>query len=118
MKTKPLSKVSVYLHEDPCFSAYIVEGEFWNGWVCPYFRKEQGEFIALTALRDEWADIAYYDDKEDEFVFRLVGSDEEERIGPIETMEGKLYPIGSFGWCWDVDQEYVLSKLAEAGERR
>jgi hypothetical protein len=84
--------------------AYIVVGEDWNGWVMPYFTREQlPAYVAWQKAQaegyrvnvDEAADIVttQYDDQ-----------DPEDWPGEDIVVEGEkvhAYPIGTGCWIWD-----------------
>lgn len=81
-------------------------GEYWNGWSCPYFTKEQG-----LALLPEWNgtlenEHITFDEAQDTFLIATGDPEwpfDQYKGQDIETVDGPqhVYPIGSFGYCWD-----------------
>jgi hypothetical protein len=116
---KNLTPARVYLdgiNPDAPVDAYVCEGEFWNGWACPYFTKEQAYvFAAMWHARfykktwsrkklftfDAANDIYSFFDPENEEIEAVKGAD---RLGP-DGATIHVYAIGSHGWTWSIEEE-------------
>lgn len=116
--------------EIPQFKAFRNPEEYWNGWACPYFTKEQADRfvdayneIVTGEIGSDSINKGRYDRQQDAFVF-FNESAEEDEVFVAETIGGrKLYPIGAFSWCWwieenddDVPEERIAdaAKIADA----
>ena len=83
--------------DDKLFSAYVDESVRWNGWLCPYFTREEAERV-VDALK-----VGVYDAERDAFVVH------DEDGQPFETFErtaltaddgSALYAVGAYSWSW------------------
>lgn len=101
---KPYRAGKFYIDEGPLFNGFKNEN-YWNGWECPVFIKEEAEKVLKEFMREE--DEAYYDQERDAFVVRFVESDEEDTEYfegfdiKVEDETHRVYGIGAFSWCWD-----------------
>ena len=77
-------------------------GQYWNGWECPYFEKEESADIINSVLG--YRGSAHFDESEDSFHVQLEEGDEPEIFKGLDIVvisEIKhVYPIGAFSWCW------------------
>lgn len=77
-------------------TAYVEEGT-WNGWLCPWFTKEEAD--AMNVWLDEmFGSELVYDPKLDVFI-----CDGEQFKGKDIEVDGAtmhLYPIGNGSWVW------------------
>lgn len=93
--------------------AYFYPRERWNGWLLPYFKKEEAMKMNEW-LRAEGEELRY-DEEGDRFL--LIGPDGIEEEYPCVVFEGlclhhdgddshvvfekaRLYPIGAGSWTW------------------
>lgn len=83
------------------FEGYT-QGEWWNGFACPYFSFEQAQRI-VTAWRGKgWG--ARYDAEVDTFLFEMnVGTktSDFEAYSGMDFGKRKYYRVGAFSWIWD-----------------
>ena len=73
-------------------------GHKWNGWACPYFKKEIADLI-MAEVNQSAEDSGYsmwYDDTQDAYCY---GEDGEEP--DIYSAVEDLYPIGNGYWTWE-----------------
>lgn len=103
MQTTKFQKATFTLDafEGEEFEGYT-QGETWNGFACPYLPFESAQRL-MSVLRAE-GQMAFYDEKTDQFVCAEEDEDEEDadryRAIEIEGL-GKLYPVGSRVWTWE-----------------
>jgi hypothetical protein len=78
------------------------EGEYWNGWACPFFTLEVAHEIAKD-VSAEFPNALVYDEEDDSFVSRddAYPKEEWERFKGVVKDGVKLYPVGSWSWIWD-----------------
>jgi len=78
-------------------------GEFWNGFSCPYFKKEVALDI-IDKFKDQPFCKAWYDEEKDKFVLQSLN--QMDLIHEAEIIDGeKYYQIGGHIWTWTVDSE-------------
>jgi hypothetical protein len=73
-------------------------GNYWNGWGCPYFTKENG----LKVVEYCGFDLTYSEEK-DAFIHTDEDCDDEDNTTEFDStlIDGvKYYAIGSHSWCW------------------
>jgi hypothetical protein len=116
MELRP-AKFSTDLTGETTFFDGFTRGGTWNGFDCPYFTLEQGQFIveATNKAAEEWQQRdpnfntfhGRYDAQLDAFVFyyrQEADSQTPEQDWDIfsgEMVGGKkLYPIGTGSWAW------------------
>jgi len=106
--------------------AYMDTEYRWNGWVCPWFTKEQAE--AFMAQANANCDAAgggqgtgrtHYDEAKDAYV--VDNNEGEGEDGEPDVFEGEdvevdgkilhLYPIGNTCWIWDEVEAQELPRL-------
>jgi len=82
-------------------------GDTWNGFECPFFTKEVAVEILQetidTDLTQEYFVGFEYDKENDQFVLKETDDKLFFEARKFQTVEGnkiKLYPIGSWMWCW------------------
>jgi hypothetical protein len=98
-----LTQVSIA--ESTPHDAYIIDNERWNGWVIPFFTREQvGPYLACQNTVAEYT--AVFDEAKDAVIVKCwQGEDEpEEAVGVDITVDGEtlhVYPIGAFSWIWE-----------------
>jgi hypothetical protein len=99
-------RISVSLDEGPSYQAYS-RGETWNGFQCPYFPFEEAmkvtenpsiKGLKYEAETDRFVSIdpEYEDDPEYEAEIFMPTSI------LVDRLRIKVYPIGAFGWCWNM----------------
>lgn len=100
-----LTKFRIESFESATFEGFT-KSEYWNGWDCPYFTRDQAQKI-LTVHNTlispvERKLLAHYDAATDAFVFPLENGDDELEAFAAFT-EGGLtyYPVGAFCWIWE-----------------
>ena len=110
------TKTRVNLDGGPSFTAHI-ESNTWNGWVMPYFTREEGmkivEEINKHVSNEKYVKtVLTYDMDTDSFIEVQVEKDPfDVRVTTypsmfVETSEGyeePLYPIGTAYWGWDFE---------------
>lgn len=79
----------------------------WNGFVCPYFRKEDADAIMdIFNSEPKCGATISFDESSDAYVitnFEEYGGDVERIDGMDIMFEGEeihVYPMGSWNWCW------------------
>ena len=87
--------------------AYLDPEETWNGWVCPYFEKEEAE--RMNDWPPDLDDGLDYDAETDAFATRYDQEATETFVG-IDIDGMYLYPIGNGSWTWAI----VSAKTSEA----
>lgn len=81
--------------------AYLNPEEDWNGWACPYFKKEEAE--RMSSWLPELGEALSYDEKADEFIIGPEDCPEDSEHFPAVDIDGKkLYPIGTHSWVWEI----------------
>ncbi len=65
----------------------------------PYFAFDQAKKV--LEVQQQAGKEAFYNEKEDLFIFNIDNEDEPEIYNPIEVRGQKLYPIGTFNWIWE-----------------
>jgi hypothetical protein len=80
-----------------------IPSERWNGWACPWFTLDVCREIAevINALPDNEEKIVVTDSQ----VFSVyVGNGEEEKteVEPSYIAGALFFPLGSWGWVWEV----------------
>lgn len=105
------NNIKLFLDGDIEFDAFGV-GEEWNGWVTPLFTFEQVNKVK------EWFENSgqgtmTYDPKTDSF---LVAYSWDDTNGFPDTVQGtdafdgtRIYEFISFGWTWDVADDFEKS---------
>jgi len=100
--------------------AWIIDNERWNGWVMPYFTKEQAEIWFERQRQVEGATVEF-DEAKDAYITVLGGNDEESDDWPgMDLMLGgemrHVYPIGAGCWTWDEQSvpEYKCPKCGKS----
>lgn len=83
-----------------------IPSERWNGWACPWFTLETCREIAevINALPDNEEKIVVTESQ----VFSVyIGNGEEEvtEVEPSIIAGAEFFPLGSWGWVWEVAQE-------------
>lgn len=97
------TKVAGVWAEDVTYEAFVIPGENWNGWACPYFTRSEAEIVVNDQNLKHRQDPEGFPDwlEWDGDVIAIHNEDSTpttyERIEP--TPDG-LYSIGAFGWCW------------------
>lgn len=104
--TPPFHLVHVSIDGTPFRgSAFIQDGETWNGWLMPYFSWQQAD--KLVQRVEAAGGKAEYSPSTDSFVFFGTGSIQgESESFPSEEIyvDGvviRAYPIGAGCWCWE-----------------
>jgi len=99
-------RFSIDFLDGEIFDGYT-NGEYWNGFACPYFTFEQAQAI-VSASRARGFD-ARYDAEADQFTFEMQNSeseDDRDSFPAVKIDNLKVYPIGAHCWIWDeVSQE-------------
>lgn len=91
------------------FEGYT-QGQYWNGWACPYFTKEVAETIMNA--NNKCADVDFrmsYNADTDTFS-RPYDEEEVEEFKGIDIDGLHLYPIGTMCWIWDDLADYQTSQ--------
>ena len=82
--------------------AYLDPDEHWNGFVRPWFTKE--EALAMNEWLGDFEDSIVYDEERDLFYTTYDPECREEFAG--RDIDGyHLYPIGNGSWTWCIDEE-------------
>lgn len=78
----------------------FTEGEYWNGWACPFFTFEVAQSIIAEFSN------TFYDEKSDSFITREADYpvEEWERYVGVIKNGVKLYPVGNCSWIWDEEE--------------
>jgi hypothetical protein len=119
MHIKELSgaKVSINAIEGVFFACYLTTvREHWNGWACPYFTAEVAKSV-LEALVVVDPMCKYRIEADGTFVVideNYPPEDRETKCGAVSVdRDGQppisLYPLGSWGWCWEEDEAAVAA---------
>lgn len=90
--------------------AYVNPDERWNGWLLPYFPKDQAEKV-LDALVDDGSnseiDEWHYSEGEDRFYYHDTNVDVDDWAEGVlvETEDGQQigYPVGAGVYIWSED---------------
>lgn len=108
----------------PRFKGYSVSGNYWNGWECPAFEKEEAERILAWAKQldedsiDDSANAYSYDVETDTFKYcDAAGDPYEESKGFDITVNGSVrhvYSIGAYAWIWNIDEEFERALVSIA----
>lgn len=78
--------------------AYYSDGDRWNGFVCPYFPKEEVE--KMNTWLAEFGDGLAYVPDDDAFV-TMGDPDCIETFSGVDIDGHHLYPIGNGSWVWE-----------------
>ena len=71
----------------------LVEDGTWNGWLCPWFTKDEAEAM-IPWIREAFDEEMRYDEAMDAFVC-------EDEVFGGQLADGRLlYPIGNGSWIW------------------
>ena len=98
-----LKQVYFSLDEDNIYIGYILENNFWNGWLSPYVTKEVYDSIVhyYTVERElDERGIKYYEDEENPWL----------ELAKIEPNKHGLYDVSS-SFCWS-EVEYLSKNHA------
>ena len=98
-----LKQVYFSLDEDNIYIGYILENNFWNGFLSPYVTKEVYDSIVhyYTVERElDERGIKYYEDEENPWL----------DLAKIEPNKDGLYDV-SHGFCWS-EVEYLSENHA------
>jgi len=85
----------VCIDDGPSFGAWIVEGEYWNGWACPLFNEVEAARVGEVygGRYDECSGVWFFADG--------FGDEQDFRS---EVIDGeRCWAIGAFCWTWDED---------------
>ena len=100
MKDK-LKQVYFSLDEDNIHIGYILENNFWNGWLCPYVTKEVFDLIVYEyTIKRPIDDIGYNEDEINPWV----------ELAQTKADKDGLYDV-SHGFCWS-EIEYLSKNHA------
>ena len=91
------------------FTAAHIDNRLWNGFVCPFFTKEEADKVAawsngLAAEFPESAETITYDEEADAYIGTHPdwSDDEAARYEPVHGIGNTvLYPIGAWAWTWE-----------------
>lgn len=88
---------------EECKYMGFTQGQYWNGWECPYFTLEVAQQVAKDF--SVFDDKLIYDEKSDSFIYSTEDYPEGEfdTFSPVIIDGKKLYPIGAFSWCWEAE---------------
>ena len=89
-----------YIHR-----AYLDPNERWNGWVCPWFEKD--EVMRMASWIDEMFDEGIIYDEESDMFLITDGCYVSERIKGKDIDGMHLYPVGNGGWTWEETRDYM-----------
>ena len=97
-------------YENPAFEGFIIEGDYWNGWLQPYVTHEVYVQIIEEFIKP-YIDCSDEDEhlvRERESLLEWFESDRFRYGYPheddIPTTINGLYAVG-WGWCWDEQTE-------------
>lgn len=100
MKDK-LKQVYFSLDEDNIYIGYILENNFWNGWLCPYVTKEVFDLIVYEyTVKRPIDDISYSKDEINPWI----------ELTQTKADKDGLYDV-SHGFCWS-EVEYLSENHA------
>ena len=99
-----LKQVYFSLDEDNIYIGYILENNFWNGWLCPYVTKEVFDLIVYEyTIKRPIDDIGYNKDEINPWI----------ELAQTKADKDGLYDV-SHGFCWsEVDylsERYVTDE--------
>ena len=96
-----LKQVYFSLDEDNIHIGYILENNFWNGWLCPYVTKEVFDLIVYEyTIKRPIDDIGYNEDEINPWV----------ELAQTKADKDGLYDV-SHGFCWS-EIEYLSKNHA------
>lgn len=81
-------------------TAYLDDNERWNGWLQPYFTKEECLAMNEWLKSDFDGDILEYGEKYDTFTTMVYG----EVFQGVDIDGMHLYPIGNGCWTWELSE--------------
>lgn len=103
--------VTIFGDDGWTFTAALVDGERWNGWVQPHFTEEVGRQVAAASRRNydadpeatqEYAEIRETEPPERRFWLVAPGENQEFPVY-AHCVDGVwLYAIGAANWTWSL----------------
>lgn len=95
----------VVIDESASIPAYVDPNDRWNGFACPYFRKEDVRLINDMLSEFGSTEHIEYDADNDSFVCFNESKAEIERFAGEDIDGMHLYPIGAGSWVWLESEE-------------
>lgn len=97
--------------ENTKVEAYVDLNDRWNGWMIPWFTKENAYRVIEILEHDGFSDTGeIYFDRDGTVVWTMESADGEWDYAPPvrrQTEDGwqTLYSIGGMSWCWEIARE-------------